>query len=85
MKKIILILSSVIYFGCCGCGKPKVIINNEMEEGIIVYDERTHDGKYETIEIVNNGVKYSHLVDGEIAKNYHIGDTIKHNITYQKN
>jgi hypothetical protein len=85
MKKIILILSSILFFGCCDCDKPKVIINNEVGEGIIIYDKVTSDNRYEVIEVLNDGSKSMYTLDHLIAKDYHVGDTIKHNITFQKN
>jgi len=87
MKNIIIILASVLFLMSCGCGcrEPKVIINNEIPEGIVVYTEFTQYSKYKIIEIVDNGDKTSHLLDGNVAREYYVGDTIKHLINYIKN
>ena len=83
MKTILTILLIILISSCSD--KPKVIINNNIEEGIIIYEGSTGDSKYKVIEIFDGTEKYANVLDYTISKYYNIGDTIKHNVKFKIN
>jgi len=83
MKSLLTILLIILISSCSD--KPKVIINNNIEEGIIIYSYSTGDSKYKVIEIFDGTEKYAKVIDYSITNNYQIGDTIKHNVKFKIN
>jgi hypothetical protein len=57
MKTILTIFAILLLYSCRNLNqtdKPNVIYNNNLEEGIIIYDKLTSDKKYDVIEIFDD-------------------------------